>query len=667
VTRIISVSSLVLLLAVSGCACFDGSGGSSKYQTAIDAVYPALVRIKVVVPRFSGGREIRMQAGGSGAIISADGYVITNHHVAGKATSIVCVLSNKEEIQAKRVGTDAMTDICVLKLQDKRTYPFVKFGDSSKVKVGDTVLAMGSPGSISQSVTAGVASNVDLILPWGSLKLDGENVGSVVKWIAHDAAIFPGNSGGPLVNLDGEIIGINEIGLGLSGAIPGNLAKRVVAEILADGKPRRSSLGIIIQPLLKTGGRKTGALVSGVLKDTPAERAGFKAGDIILYYNNHPITVRFGEDMPVFNQIALDTPVGEPVRAVVERGGKLVTLTIKSTLREKAMGDTEELTEWGMAGRDITETGAKYMKRETADGVLVATTRPGGPCSEAKPAIRRGDVIVEVNRTPVKTFAELVAATKKITQGKDEPVRTLVAFERRGQKWLTLVKIGISDLPDRSPEARKAWMPATFQVLTTDLAEALGLKGATGVRLTDVFKERSAEKAGLKVGDIITAVDGAVVRASRREDVDVFPVMIRQRRAGQVVKLSVIRDGKKLTVPLTLERSPKATREMKRYRHVALGFTARDLSDQDRRVQKVDKLVRGPLISEAASGSLAAVGGLHVSDIVLSVGGKPTPRISTLKKVMAGIDKQKPERIVFFVRRGLHTMFIEVETPWLSK
>jgi len=241
---------LVLPLLLAGC-------GTMKYQTAIDAVYPALVRILVVRPAFQGGREVRYQAGGSGVIISSDGYVVTNHHVAGKATAILCILSNKEAIPAERVGTDAMTDICVLKLVKKQAYPYVRFADSNKLKVGDTVLAMGSPGSISQSVTAGVASNVDLILPWAAVRQDGEAIGSLVKWIAHDAAIFPGNSGGPLVNLAGEVVGINEIVLGLGGAIPSNVARGVVEEIIRRGAPRRSMLGVIIQPLLKSSGRRT--------------------------------------------------------------------------------------------------------------------------------------------------------------------------------------------------------------------------------------------------------------------------------------------------------------------------------------------------------------------------------------------------------------------------
>ncbi|MFW6158930.1 MAG: S1C family serine protease, partial [Planctomycetota bacterium] len=271
---------------------------SPKYQKAVDAVYPALVRIKLIKPVFRQGRQVRVQAGGSGVIISPTGHVVTNHHVAGKATNIVCVLPDKQEVRARRVGTDPLTDICVLELLDDRTYPHATWGDSAQVEVGDTVLAMGSPGALSQSVTAGVASNVDLILPrfYRRVRIDGENVGSLVKWIAHDAAIFSGNSGGPLVNLDGEIIGINELGLGLGAAIPSNLARQVVDQILRRGEPRRSWLGFVIQPLLKSGGRRRGALVGGVLPDSPAARAGLEPGDILLSYAGRPVAVRFAED-----------------------------------------------------------------------------------------------------------------------------------------------------------------------------------------------------------------------------------------------------------------------------------------------------------------------------------------------------------------------------------
>jgi serine protease Do len=246
---------------------------------AVQAVFPSLVRLSVVYLDQQAGREIKGQLYGSGTIISTDGYVVTNHHVAGRPRRIVCTMSDREEIPADLVGTDPLSDIAVVKLRPAtpRKFPAARFGDSSKLERGQAVLAMGSPLALSQSVTQGIVSNPVMIMPSSfggdGDRLDGEDVGTIVRWIGHDAAIYPGNSGGPLVSMSGEIVGINEISFGLGGAIPSNLARSVVESLIRDGRVKRSWTGIEVQPRIGSA-EKTGALVAGVGDKSPGASPG---------------------------------------------------------------------------------------------------------------------------------------------------------------------------------------------------------------------------------------------------------------------------------------------------------------------------------------------------------------------------------------------------------
>jgi serine protease Do len=661
-----------------GCATHENASPSYPKQTAVkevvDLVCPALVRIHVVSANYVMGREKKWESAGSGTIISPEGYIVTNHHVVGKAKWIYCTLSNKKQVEAALIGTDAMSDIAVIKLKRdasgnvEEPFPYAKWGDSSKVRVGDTVLAMGSPMTLSQSVTCGIVSNAEMLMPKllreSNLVLDGENVGSIVRWIAHDAAIYPGNSGGPLVNLKGEIIGVNEIAIGLGGAIPSNLARSVVGALINDKEVKRSWIGLVAQPLLSASGLEKGVLVGSVIDDSPAGKAGLKPGDIITSFDGYAVTVRFPEEMPQFNRMVLHTPVGKSVIIGYSSNDKHHTAILKTVARGKAQAKDREIRTWGINARDITPLTALALKRSNTDGVFVSSIRPGGPCGRAKPPLDDKDVIVGVAGKSISNLAELEKISAEITRDKILPVPTIVEFERGSQHLVTVVKVGTGGKRNVTPEVRKAWFPGNVQVLTRPLAEAMGLKGVNGgIRITRLFYPMPGKKL-LHVGDIITHINDVEIGAYEPEHKGVFRTMVRQYKPGTEVSLTVLRNGKKEKMPFTLPREPKSARELKKYQDEIFEFSAREISFMDKTEKALSESQGGVLVFGVDIGGWAAVGHLAVGDIILSVDGVATRNVSALKNVIKRLDEKKPESVIFFVKRGVHTLFLELRPEW---
>jgi len=430
------------------------------------------------------------------------------------------------------------------------------------------------------------------------------------------------------------------------------------------GRVVRAWIGLEVQPLLQSQSDLKGALVSGTIPDSPAAKAGLRAGDVIVSLGGRPVSVEVPEELPLFNQLVADLPIGKPVEAVVLRAGERVSLSLVPTEREPVRPKARELPNWGITARNLSLLTAKELKRDTTDGVQVVGVRPGGPCDEAKPKIVENDIIVQVGDRPVTDLDDLAAVTEELLEGKTERVATPVEFERRAERLLTVVKVGKRPVPEPDREVRKAWLPVATQPLTREMAEALGIPDETGVRVTQVYPGTSAAEAGLQVGDIIVAVDGDEIPASRAEHFEIFPAMIRRYRIGSRVELTVIRGGKEQTIQAELVTSRPAPREMRRYRDDDFDFTAREIAFTDRVRRQLGEEQRGVLVESVSEGGWAALAHLAVGDLILEVDGRPTPDVEALEKAMEGVAEEKPKSVVFHVKRGIHELFVEMRPKW---
>jgi Do/DeqQ family serine protease len=363
----------------------------------------------------------RVQGVGSGVIVNSDGYILTNHHVVDGALDIRVELTDNRSFKAKLVGSDQPSDLAVLKIE-AQNLPTLSLGDSDKVRVGDFVLAVGNPMGIGQTVTSGIIS--------AKSRQTGLSDGSFEDFLQTDAAINRGNSGGALVNTTGELVGINSqilspsggsIGIGF--AIPSNMAKTVMDQLLKTGKVRRGMLGVTIQGVdadlassldLPTA---RGAIVTSVAPAGPAEKAGLKRGDVIVSVNNQSVV----DPNSLRNLVAGNAP-GSTVKVSAVRDGREQNFQValaelperkaEQSDEDRDLGGAPTTGKYGLTLQSLTAESAQRFGLEANDqGLLVTRVNPDG--SAASAGIRPGDLIQEVNRKPVKTFAEFSAAIQQ--------------------------------------------------------------------------------------------------------------------------------------------------------------------------------------------------------------------------------------------------------------
>jgi serine protease Do len=368
---------------------------------------------------FFGSRPKRHERSmGSGFIINANGYIVTNNHVVDGASQVQVKLSDGRELPAKVVGRDSKTDIALLKVEASGL-TVIPLGDSSASQVGEPVMAIGNPFGLDQTVTTGIVSATGRAI--GSGPYD--------DFIQTDASINPGNSGGPLINARGQAIGINTAifsqtggSVGIGFAIPTSLAKSIVTQLADSGTVTRGWLGVGIQPvtpdIAKSFSRTetNGALVSSVAEGSPAEKAGLKSGDIITEYDGRK--VERVSDLP---RAVAGTPVGREVRLGVVRDGTPMTLSVKVAAldaKEPREADRSERAKptLGLALQPLTPALAQQLGVKATQGLVVQNVTDGSPAADA--GFERGDVIVEVDKKPVKNLAELKETVDKHGKGK---------------------------------------------------------------------------------------------------------------------------------------------------------------------------------------------------------------------------------------------------------
>jgi serine protease Do len=653
---------LFFTLLLSSSVCSAQPASREQIDTALAAIYPAVVRIEVVSAAFNAGREWRTEVFGSGTIISPDGYVVTNHHVAGHARRVRCALSTNEEIPADVVGTDALSDLTVLKLHpdNPRTFPAASFGTSASLSRGDPVLALGSPLAISQSVTLGIVSNPEMVMPramTSGVSLDGEDVGSIVRWIAHDAAIFPGNSGGPLVDLHGRIVGVNELSYGLSAAIPADIVKGVVKELVERGRVTRGWIGLDVQPRL-TAQRQRGALVASVEDNSPAAAADITSGDLITSIAGTLVDVAFDEQVPIVNQAIAALRPGGAATIEFVRNGAVHKVTVTPRERSAARGEPWELAEWGIVVANLTATSARDLGRASVDGVRLLSVRAGGAAQQAKPPLAPDDVIAAIDGAPVASAEDLQKKTAAaLVNG---AASLLVSIDRRSEHRLSVVELRTPHTDDPPLEARKAWLAIGFQVLTPPLAEHLRVSGRTGVRVTRVIDSTLP----LRVGDLIVAVDGTPVRAREPGDEEAFNSMLRQYRPGASVPLTILRDGAEQSVTVPVRTAWPRESEMRRYDDAEFGLRVREMSERDMDDPRLKDAPRGVIVDAVEPGGWAALAQLATGDVVLEIDRQAVPSVDAAAARLKAARQARAKEIVLRVRRGTRTLFVEIEPAW---
>ena len=651
---------------------------AARISAARDRVLPVVVSILTVREDHSQGEPVLSVSSGSGTVVTPQGHIATNAHVTENGKSFRVVFADGRELPARLVGTDTLSDLAVLQALPPapETFAYAEFAATLELQPGDTVLAMGAPWGLSNSMSAGVVNNPRrLLVSLFDDEADYENrlgadqpTGRYYAWIQHDAAIAPGNSGGPLVDLSGRIVGVNTRGTLFGGdlafAIPGPDAGEVVRALVANGRIERTHLGFRLRSLKGTGLRE-GVLVNAVQRGSAAEKAGLLAGDRILTLQGSAVSALQPVDVPALQRRLAELPVGADVVLGIDRTGKRSEVSLSAQRLPDDRIDEHAFTPFGLSLAEMTPALSRRRNLDEASGLIVTGIRPGGPGAIARPALAQGDVIRRINGRAVATHEALAAvAGQPAVDGKP----LVVEFQRASeQRVAVLVPIHGDRVRTPLPELAKAWAGVEVQPVTASLARDLGL-AAPGFRIIRTYPGSPLAAAGARVGDLLTTLDGEPLRAANENSADGFHQRVRDLPIGSATRFEALREGQPKVFALTLAESPVDTPGLRTLALTLLRAQLREIGFYDRAARRLPAGQAGVVVDGVEAGGPAGLAHLGGGDIIISLGGVPVRDLTGLAQALdAALAQGNGSVVPLQVIRGGETRILYLERYWLTE
>lgn len=654
----------------------EAAAGTQRIAAARDAVLPVVVSILAVRQDYRQGEPSLSVTSGSGTVVSAQGHIATNAHVTQNGKSFRVVFADGRELPARLIGTDTLTDLAVLQVQPAKpeTFAFAEFSPELTLRPGDTVLAMGAPWGLSNSMSAGVVNNPRRLLvslfddeaEYEDSLGDDEPTGRFYSWIQHDAAIAPGNSGGPLVDLSGRIVGVNTRGMIVGGdlafAIPGPEAAVVVRELIAHGTVKRATLGFRIRSLKGTN-NSDGVLVHAVERNSAPGKAGLQVGDRILSMNGQPVRALQPVDVPAVQKQLAELAIGSEVKLQIDRDGKplAITLTARPLLKER--GDEAAVAGLGLSLVEVTNEMSEKRNLEVGNGLLVTGVRPGGPAAIARPEIESGDIIRRIDGQPVVSLGEL----ERLIRPEQRDRTYVLDIVRNREQRVALIKPQFGD-QERTPlpELPKAWVGVEVQPITGSQAGELKLASG-GYRVTRIYPGSPLGKAGAKVGDLLTALEGETLKPNNEVSSEGFENRVHDLTVGGTATFTAVRDNNPAEIRITVVAAPTETSGLRTLALSNLRAQLRELGFYDRVALRLPPERTGVFVEGVEGGGAAGLAHLKRNDVVIRLGDSPVRSPTELAGALARALAQTGDQLIpVHVIRGNQTRILYLDRYWLK-